>query len=132
MIKADRNLMARMLVAAQTRDLDLRLVLSHELGPIPWSIANADDSLVKTAKATLLSVLEKDVPPPEYVPADATRIVNAMALLQAMVLPTAVQSTFAEIAMNVCTTATEQAFRFGSLRVDFEVDQYLPASIKIL
>ena len=69
-------------MAAQARDLDLRLVLSHELGPIPWSIANADGSLVKTAKATLLSVLEKDVPPPEYVPADATRIVDAMALLQ--------------------------------------------------
>ena len=62
MIKTDRNLMARMLVAAQTRDLDLRLVLSHELGPIPWSIANADGSLVKTAKATLLSLLEKRCP----------------------------------------------------------------------
>ena len=64
MINADRNRVARMHVAAQARDLDLRLVLRHELGPIPWSIANADDSLVKTAKAMLLSVLEKDVPPP--------------------------------------------------------------------
>jgi hypothetical protein len=46
MIKADRNLFARLLVVAQTRSMDLREVFKYSLGPLPWSLSSADGSLV--------------------------------------------------------------------------------------
>jgi hypothetical protein len=42
LLKADRNLFARLLVIAQCRKMDIRQLLYHELGPIPWSLAALD------------------------------------------------------------------------------------------
>ena len=42
MVRVDRNLFARLLVVAQTRELDLQQVLCYELGPLPWSIECVD------------------------------------------------------------------------------------------
>ena len=36
------------------RDLDIKAVRRYELGPVPWSIANVEGSLVKTPKSKLL------------------------------------------------------------------------------
>ena len=58
-IKADRSLFARLIVMAQNRSFNMRDVLSYSLGPLPWSIALADGSLVKTNKAKLLQFFEK-------------------------------------------------------------------------
>ena len=55
---ADANLFARMLVVAQTRNLDLRSVLTHELNPIPWSLATSDGGLRKNTKSTITSLIE--------------------------------------------------------------------------
>ena len=81
-VRADRHLFARLLVVALTRALNLREVLCYELGPVPWSIASVNGSLVKTAKSKLLELLEKNVPPAENVPSDAAWMIDAMALLQ--------------------------------------------------
>ena len=53
-VRADRNLMVRMLVVAQTRAMDLCEVLCYELGHIPWAIAGVDGTWVTTAKSSLL------------------------------------------------------------------------------
>ena len=39
-------------VVAQTRQLDLKDVLSHLLGPIPWALAEKDGTLIMTASDT--------------------------------------------------------------------------------
>ena len=52
-IRADRNLFARLLVIGQSRQMDLKDLLTHELGPLPWSLASSDGSLAKTNKAIL-------------------------------------------------------------------------------
>ena len=62
-IKADRSLFARLIVMAQNRSFNIRDVLSYSLGPLSWSIALADGSLVKNNKAQLLQFLEKDMLP---------------------------------------------------------------------
>ena len=54
-MKADRNLFGHMIVVAQSRKLDMREVLSHPLGPIPWALAKGDGSLAKTDKAILMN-----------------------------------------------------------------------------
>ena len=39
-LKADRNLFDHMIVVAHSRDIDMKQILSHPLGPIPWALAN--------------------------------------------------------------------------------------------
>ena len=125
-VRADRHLMARMLVVAQSRKMDLQEVLTHELGPVPWSIACVDGSLVKTAKSTLLAVLENDLPAVDHVQRNAAWMVDAMAVLQSL---TVAPGTFADLALSVFTIVTAP-FANGARRVDFVVDQYPRVSIK--
>ena len=54
-------LMLYVLLIAQTRTMDMKEVLSFELGPILWSVASIDGSPNKTTKSVLTSQLEKDI-----------------------------------------------------------------------
>ena len=56
-LRTDRNLFARLLVIGQSRQMDLRQLLVHELGPLPCSLALFDGALVKTDKAALPKLL---------------------------------------------------------------------------
>ena len=86
MIRADRNLFARLLVIGQSRQMDLRCLLSHELGPLPWSLALPDGSLAKTNKASLSVLLENGVECLPSLPDQTTAvIIDAMAMLQTVV-----------------------------------------------
>ena len=83
-LRADRNLFARLLVIGQSRQIDLRDLLTHELGPVPWSLATYDGSLAKTNKSVLAKLLEDGVEIlPNLTNASAV-IVDAMAQLQAL------------------------------------------------
>ncbi|KAL9969089.1 hypothetical protein ACROYT_G021256 [Oculina patagonica] len=52
-LKADRALFAKMIVIAEKRELKMRDVLCHPLGPLPWALASADGSMRKTNKSSL-------------------------------------------------------------------------------
>ena len=125
MLKADRDLFARLLVVAQTRDMDLREVFRYSLGPIPWSLASADGSLCKTNKAKLLESLVKRVEPAEDVTPTAALIVDGMAVLQAM---KEIPATFEELADAVSHSVVPQTSL--ARRVDFVTDRYPDVSIK--
>ena len=56
-MKVHRNLFGQLLVLSH--DIDMEKVLRYPLSPTPWSLASPDDLLLKTNKAQLLSVLEK-------------------------------------------------------------------------
>ena len=70
-LRADKALFARLTVLAQKRSLDMAEVMKYPLGPIPWSIAAVDGSLVKTNKSKLLELLESGTDPLEEIPAAA-------------------------------------------------------------
>jgi len=125
MLKADRDLFARLLVVAQTRDMDLREVLQYSLGPLPWSLASVDGSLGKTDKSKLLEILVKEVEPAEDVPPTAALIVDGMAVLQAM---KEIPETFEELAAAVFYSVVPRATL--ARRVDFVTDRYPDVSIK--
>ena len=57
-LHADRNLLARMVLAAESRYLQMSDVLSHPLGPLPWAFANGDGTMRKPNKAALARELE--------------------------------------------------------------------------
>ena len=52
-VNADRDLFGRLLIVSNTRQICLKEVLSFELSPVPFSLANADGSLRKGAKSVL-------------------------------------------------------------------------------
>ena len=86
-LNTDRELFGRLLVVAKQRDIDLREVLNYELSAVPVAIAHGDGSLRKTAKSSLMSVLEKNVAvlpslPPSLIP--TAFVIDAMALVQVM------------------------------------------------
>lgn len=58
-IRANRALFAQVIVVAEAKQLSMKEVLSHPLGPLPWSLAAPDGSLKKTAKSSLAKEFQK-------------------------------------------------------------------------
>ena len=108
----------------------MRLLFSHSLGPVPWSLANADGTPVKTTKSTLLVALEAGVPPVEVL-SNAAHAIDAMAMIQSM---KAVSGTFADFAKAVFARVLSCGGASGTTtqqkRLDFVCDQYLEHTIK--
>lgn len=57
-IRADRNLLARLLVIGRSRQMDLKDLLTYELGPPPWSLVSSNGSLATTNKSIFSKELE--------------------------------------------------------------------------
>ena len=124
-LRADRNLFARLLVIGQSRQIDLRDLLTHELGPVPWSLATYDGSLAKTNKSTLAKLLEDGVEILPNLPNASAVIIDAMALLQT--LPR-IPDRFIDLADLILSAVIKQAGE--ARRLDFVADQYPSISIK--
>ena len=56
-----------MVLIANSRNLDIREVLQHPLGPIAWSMANCDGTMKITNKAVLAKRFEEKVSATEFV-----------------------------------------------------------------
>ena len=77
---ADRDLFGRLLIAANSRDVNLREVLSYELSTVPYSLAHADGTLRKSTKSILLTELEKMVNVKPTLPATGSTIATAQVM----------------------------------------------------
>ena len=115
-----------MIVVAEARQLSMKEVLSHPLGPLPWSLAApADGSLKKTAKSSLAKELQKDAPAVENLPPQSACIIDGMAMVQRL---KGDQKTFREVAdMLLAMVLREGA---SSARIDAVFDVYRKISIK--
>ena len=130
-LNTDRELFGRLLVVAKQRDIDLQEVLSYELSAVPVAIAHGDGSLRKTAKSSLMSVLEKNVAvlpslPPSLIP--TAFVIDAMALVQ--VMKSASSASFGQMAEQHCMHITRMLSQSSCSRVDLVFDQYRKQSIK--
>ena len=128
-LKADRNLFARLLIIGQTRQLDMRGVLSYSLSPVSLPLASADGSLAKTNKSALMDLMERRV---DNVLAlsmsdDPAVIVDGVAVIQGLVR---IPETFLNLAQNIQAALIQIMVRFGSSRIDFVCDRYPDISIK--
>ena len=66
-IKADRSFFSRMLAILMSRNLDLRMVLSFSLSPLPLSLASPQGNLNKATKSSLLPLFESYGSPVEKI-----------------------------------------------------------------
>lgn len=124
-LKADNRIFAQMVLIAKSRQLNLKEVLSHPLGPLPWALASPDGNVRKTCKSSLAKQLLKFPCVAESLPLNSTCVIDGMALVQK---PNGDGKTFADIADYALSTVLAEASH--STRVDIVFDVYNEASIK--
>ena len=131
MLQANRNLFARMLLLAQSRNVDMKEVLSFPLGPFPLSLSTEMGTLHKTQKSKFLRLIEstsQEAISPS-VPQENALIVDGMAMIQSVKnLP----SSFGEFANMLLKMLINLGLQSKSLRIDFVTDTYPDGSIKDL
>lgn len=125
-LKADRDVFARLLVVSGKRNISLKEVLKYSLGPIPWSLATAEGSFVKTPKSKLLDAIENDAHDPlvAALPERSVRVFDGMVLLQQ--LTSVSLSTFGEVSEYLLKRITSSPAKI----IYFVTDQYKDDSIK--
>ena len=106
--------------------MNLAVMLEYPLGPLPWALATADGSLVKTNKAALLHLLESGTTTVDNIP-PAVWLIDGMALLQSM--QTKMCKTFADLSMLVLKRLLS-AQHCSAGCVDFVTGTYLEQYIK--
>ena len=106
------------------RQIDMKIVFTYPLGPLPWSLADPYGLPGKTIKAKLSQQLEQRIPVTEKYPENATSIFDGMAVLQKSKIPSG--ATFHVVAERVF----ELVMSTGSRRVDVVFDVYCEVSIK--
>ena len=73
-IRLDRDVFARMALIGQFHKIDMRLLSTYPVGPLPWALADPYGLPRKTNKAKLAQHLEKQVVITDSYPRDATNI----------------------------------------------------------
>lgn len=112
-------------LAAESRQLQMREVLSHPLGPLPWALANADGSLRKTNKATLARELENKVCPAEVIGERSATLIDGMSMIHKL---KGDNKTFSQLADSILTHVLHEGSQ--SHRIDVIFDVYKETSIK--
>ena len=67
-----------MIIIAQTRDLEMKEVLSYPVGPLQWALATAQSTLRKTNKSALAKELQKNATPAESFNEHSPCIIEAL------------------------------------------------------
>ena len=122
-IRADRETFARLLLIRQKRKVNLKEVLTYELGPLPLSIANYDGTLRKTQKSKLFQHLKLSVVSCVAIPKNCPQIFDGMVLLQK--LPK-ILKTFGDISDYLLKKLLHESTRVAL----FVIDYYLKDSVK--
>lgn len=130
-VKNTKNLFAKLILLARSRDVDMKEVLQYPLRPFPLPFSKPDGALVKGTKSALLEVLERAVDNPLVTAVDngGALLIDAMALFQSMKIKV---KTFGELAVHVLDGIVSLGHSFGCQRVDFVGDRYPKISIKDL
>ena len=97
----------------------MREVLSHSLGPLPWSLATSDGLMRKTNKASLAKELQKNVQAADSIPQPSVCVIDGMALVQRL---KGDQKTFAAVAKTLLSRVLNEGG--SSDRIDVVFDDY--------
>ena len=107
-----------MLAISTSRNLDLRMVLSFSLSPLPLSLTSPQGTLNNTTKSSLLPLLESYGSPVENI-GRAALLVDAMATIQSLTRPTV---TFRDLAFQILRSVLGTRDHDQLSRVDFVID----------
>ena len=82
--KDDHTVFGHMVLIATRQILNMREVLEHHLGSLPWSLANYDGTLKKTNKAVLTRKLEGNVASAEHITHSSAHIIDGMSIVHTL------------------------------------------------
>lgn len=116
-----------MIIIAESRDLQMKDVSSHALGPLPWSLASPDGTMRKTNKAALAKELQKNIQPAEEIPRASACIIDGMALVQRL---KGDHKTFSAVTEALLSAVLNEGA--SSERIDVVFNNYRKLSIKIV
>ena len=129
-VKADRNLLHRLIVAYEAgREVDLQGLLKHELMPVPVSIAEMNGALRTGSKAMLSDELICGIMCPSSITPEGSSclIIDGQALVNAVGKP-ADNKTFGDLADTFVTAVLKMGTSYN--RIDVVFDRYKEDSIK--
>ena len=128
-IKADRNILQRLITAyVSGRQVNLWLILRHELMPVPLALAETNHSLRKGDKSILIDVLTGIVCPAEItIVGNSCLVIDGQALVVALGKPHEAL-TFGDLADIFVKSILQSSAHFK--RVDVTFDRYDSTSIK--
>ena len=112
----------------QSRKIDVRDLLSHSLGPLPWALATPEGLPRKTNKAALAAQLQKNEHLVQRIPENAATITDAMGLIQKINVASS-QTTFGSVASTFFTMALNEGGP-QSTRIDIVFDTFREIFIK--
>ena len=131
---SDCELFGRLVIAAKSRVINLKDVISYELSGVPFSPVHKDDSLRKTKKSVLMAELDKKVDVQLKVPQVTTSTISIAHIFNDMALVHMTKSfgasIFDEMALTYYQLITVPLALNGCHRVDIVFDQYFSLSIK--
>ena len=81
-LNADRSLFGRIIVIAQSRQLNMRAIFVHPLGPIPWALATPEGSPPQNSKAVLAHHSQKGAALAQCIPDKSATVIDGMSLVQ--------------------------------------------------
>ena len=130
-IKADRNILMRLITAYEGgREVDLKSVLSHELMPVPLSLAEMNGSLRTGNKSVLIDKLTDGINCPESIDLNgktACLVIDGQALVVSLGKPNDC-SSFGDLADTFVQAVLQMGKRYH--RIDVVFDRYRQLSIK--
>ena len=111
----------------QSRKIEVKELLCHSLGPLPWALATPEGFPRKTNKAALAAFLQKDIQSPGAVPQNAATVIDGMSLVQKLNVG-GNQTTFGGVSTALFSMALHEGSQ--SRRIDIIFDTYRENSIK--
>ena len=130
-LRNDAKFISRMLAIGESREVNMKNLMSYSLGKYPPPFATVNGELVKSPKCKLLHELVSRVQDPivETAHTSGALLIDAMAMLQTMKY---IPQTFGELAEKILQLIVNCAKGFDVARVDFVSDRYPAVSIKNL
>ena len=131
--QTDRSLLAKLLIASQSRDINIKDLMQHTINTYPLALATDDGNIVKTNKASLLrhleanTILDTSIP---TIPIGTTWVVDGMALIQELGGQISSLLTFGNLAECILGKLAGMAPNLFSDSIHFVTDQYHSVSIK--
>ena len=121
-LKADRNLFSHMILVAESRQVNMKDVLAHPLGPLPWALANPDGTLRKTNKAALARELEKNASAANEILPPSSTMIDGMAMVQKLNASNKTFEQVAELAFSHLTHEGSQSKRIDVVLSSMSTD----------
>ena len=118
--KAERRLFAKMILIAESRNLQMSEVLAHPVGPLPGHWLSQNGTLRKTNRASLSKEIQKNVQAADVVPQPSACLIDGMALVQR--LKGDQKTWFAQIAESLLSMALNE----GTLSDRYDVTKEWP------